>query len=148
MHGHRPSHNICGARSTLSLRPSGWLLLAPPACWTMQQEGESMHVRRRQFCSSRWWKTRQLSCHLSLLKACRAPGQGEGPRRLRKFWPSDRGRKFCKKTSSFVKMNTESINLMENPSDFVEPYFTKKPWTLLKWFWSPSILWKTPWTFQ
>ena len=26
-------------------------------------------------------------------------------------------------------MNTESINLMENPSDFVEPYFTKKPWT-------------------
>ena len=23
-------------------------------------------------------------------------------------------------------MNTESINLMENPSDFVEPYFTKK----------------------
>ena len=46
-------------------------------------------------------------------------------------------------------MNTESINLMENPSDFVEPYFTKKnpeilvivsysvnfvkkPWTLLK----------------
>ena len=26
-------------------------------------------------------------------------------------------------------MNTESINLMENPSDFVEPYFTKKTWT-------------------
>ena len=24
-------------------------------------------------------------------------------------------------------MNTESINLTENPSDFVEPYFTKKP---------------------
>ena len=23
-------------------------------------------------------------------------------------------------------MNTESINLMENPSDFVEPYFYKK----------------------
>ena len=45
-------------------------------------------------------------------------------------------------------MNTESINLMENPSDFVEPYFkknlellvivpysvnfVKKTWTLLK----------------
>ena len=26
-------------------------------------------------------------------------------------------------------MNTESINLIENPSDFVEPYFTKKTWT-------------------
>ena len=25
------------------------------------------------------------------------------------------GRKFCKKTPSFIKMNTESINLMENP---------------------------------
>ena len=24
-------------------------------------------------------------------------------------------------------MNTESINLTENTSDFVEPYFTKKP---------------------
>ena len=24
-------------------------------------------------------------------------------------------------------MNTESTNLTENPSDFVEPYFTKKP---------------------
>ena len=26
-------------------------------------------------------------------------------------------------------MNTESINLTENPSDFVEPYFTKETWT-------------------
>ena len=26
-------------------------------------------------------------------------------------------------------MNTESINLTENPLDFVEPYFTKKTWT-------------------
>ena len=26
-------------------------------------------------------------------------------------------------------MNTESINLTENPSDFVEPYFTKEIWT-------------------
>ena len=26
-------------------------------------------------------------------------------------------------------MNMESINLTENPSDFVEPYFTKKTWT-------------------
>ena len=26
-------------------------------------------------------------------------------------------------------MNTEFINLTENPSDFVEPYFTKKTWT-------------------
>ena len=41
----------------------------------------------------------------------------------------DRDVNFAKKTSSFVKMNTESINLMGNPSDFVEPYFTKKPWT-------------------
>ena len=24
-------------------------------------------------------------------------------------------------------MNTESINLMENPLDFVEPYFKKNP---------------------
>ena len=28
-------------------------------------------------------------------------------------------------------MNTESINLMENPSDLVEPYFTKKNHKLL-----------------
>ena len=26
-------------------------------------------------------------------------------------------------------MNTESTNLTENPSDFVEPYFTQKTWT-------------------
>jgi len=39
----------------------------------------------------------------------------------------DRDVNFAKKTPGFVKMNTESINLMENPSDFVEPYFTKKP---------------------
>ena len=38
----------------------------------------------------------------------------------------DRDVNFAKKTPSFVKMNTEFINLMENPSDFVEPYFTKK----------------------
>ena len=37
----------------------------------------------------------------------------------------DRDVNFAKKTSSFVKMNTESINLMGNPSDFVEPYFKK-----------------------
>ena len=28
-------------------------------------------------------------------------------------------------------MNTESINLMENPSDFVEPYFKKNPGLLV-----------------
>ena len=39
----------------------------------------------------------------------------------------DRDVNFAKKTPSFIKMNTESINLTENPSDFVEPYFTKKP---------------------
>jgi len=33
----------------------------------------------------------------------------------------DRDINFPKKTPCFVKMNTESINLMENPSDFVEP---------------------------
>ena len=38
----------------------------------------------------------------------------------------DRDVNFAKKTPKFVKMNTESINLTENPSDFVEPYFTKK----------------------
>ena len=38
----------------------------------------------------------------------------------------DRDVNFAKKNSSFIKMNTESINLTENPSDFVEPYFTKK----------------------
>ena len=39
----------------------------------------------------------------------------------------DRDVNFAKKTPNFVKMNTESINLTENSSDFVEPYFTKKP---------------------
>ena len=38
----------------------------------------------------------------------------------------DRDVNFAKKPQNFVKMNTESINLMENPSDFVESYFTKK----------------------
>ena len=38
----------------------------------------------------------------------------------------DRDVNFAKKNPSFVKMNTESINLMGNLSDFVEPYFTKK----------------------
>ena len=47
---------------------------------------------------------------------------------IRRLW-IDRDVNFAKKIPSFVKMNTESINLMENPSDFVEPYFTKKPWT-------------------
>ena len=41
----------------------------------------------------------------------------------------DRDVNFAKKTPNFVKMNTESINLTENSSDFVEPYFTKKTWT-------------------
>ena len=39
---------------------------------------------------------------------------------------TDRDVNFAKKPPNFVKMNTESINLTENPSDFVEPYFTKK----------------------
>ena len=39
----------------------------------------------------------------------------------------DRDVNFAKKPPNFVKMNTESINLTENSSDFVEPYFTKKP---------------------
>ena len=37
----------------------------------------------------------------------------------------DRDVNFAKKIPSFVKMNTESINLMGNPSDFVEAYFKK-----------------------
>ena len=41
----------------------------------------------------------------------------------------DRDVNFAKPPPNFVKMNTESINLTENPSDFVELYFTKKPWT-------------------
>ena len=39
----------------------------------------------------------------------------------------DRDVNFAKKISNFVKMNTGSINLTENPSDFVESYFKKKP---------------------
>jgi len=38
----------------------------------------------------------------------------------------DRDVNLAKKPPSFIKMNTESINLTENLSDFVEPYFTKK----------------------
>ena len=38
----------------------------------------------------------------------------------------DRDVNFVKKNPNFIKMNTESINLTENPSDFMEPYFTKK----------------------
>ena len=38
----------------------------------------------------------------------------------------DRDINFAKKPQALLKMNTESINLTENPSDFVEPYFTKK----------------------
>ena len=38
----------------------------------------------------------------------------------------DRDVNFAKKTPNFVKINTESIKLTENPSDFVEPYL-KKP---------------------
>ena len=37
----------------------------------------------------------------------------------------DRDVNFAKKTLNFVKINTESINLTENPSDFVERYFKK-----------------------
>ena len=49
-------------------------------------------------------------------------------RRIAIRWSGiDRVVNFAKITPSFVKMNTESINLMENPSDFVEPYFTKNP---------------------
>ena len=71
--------------------------------------------------------------NLLILKPCRGPGQGDGPRR-----PENIGRRIAirrseidrdvnfKKTPNFIKMNTESINLTENPSDFVEPYFTKK----------------------
>ena len=73
--------------------------------------------------------------HLSILKPRRGPGQGDGPRRPENIGCQiairrpeiDRDVNFAKKTPSFIKMNTESINLMENPSDFVEPYFTKKP---------------------
>ena len=73
--------------------------------------------------------------NLSLLKPCRGPGQGDGPRRPENIGRRiairrpeiDRDVNFAKKNPSFVKMNTESINLTENPSDFVEPYFTKKP---------------------
>ena len=76
-----------------------------------------------------------ISClYLSLLKPRRGPGQGNGPsrpenidRRIAIQRPEiDRDVNFAKKTPSFIKMNTESINLTENPSDFVEPYFTKK----------------------
>jgi len=112
------------------------------------------------------------STHLSLLKPRRGRGQGDGPRRPENIGRRiairrseiDRDVNFAKKTPSFIKMNTESINLMETPSDFVEPYFKKKPELLVivsysvnfiknpglckNWFWSPSILWETPWTFQ
>ena len=75
----------------------------------------------------------KISENLSILNPGRARGQGDGPRQLRKYWPSDRDPtvridrdvNFAKKNPNFVKMNTESINLTENPSDFVEPYFTK-----------------------
>ena len=38
----------------------------------------------------------------------------------------DKDVNFAKKIPSFIKINMESINLMENPSDFVESYFTRK----------------------
>ena len=40
-------------------------------------------------------------------------------------------------------MNTESINLMENPSDFLEPYFTKKPELLVIVSYSVNFVKKT-----
>ena len=40
-------------------------------------------------------------------------------------------------------MNTESINLTENPSDFVEPYFTKKPELLVIMLYSVNFVKKT-----
>jgi len=57
----------------------------------------------------------------------------------------DRDVNFAKKTPNFVKMNTESINLTENPSDFVEPYFTKKPELLVIVPYSVNFV-KKPWT--
>jgi len=42
-------------------------------------------------------------------------------------------------------MNTESINLMGNPSDFVEPYFTKNPELLVIVPYSVNFV-KKPWT--
>ena len=75
-----------------------------------------------------------MRMNLLILKPRRGPGQGDGPRRPENIsrriairWSEiDRDVNFAKKTPSFIKMNTESINLTENPSDFVEPYFTKK----------------------
>ena len=74
------------------------------------------------------------SGYLLILKPRRGPGQGDGPRRPENIGRRiairrskiDRDVNFAKKNPNFVKMNTESINLTENPSDFVEPYFTKK----------------------
>ena len=40
-------------------------------------------------------------------------------------------------------MNTESINLTENPSDFVKPYFTKKPELLVIMPYSVNFVKKT-----
>ena len=57
----------------------------------------------------------------------------------------DRDVNFAKKIPSFIKMNTESINLMENPSDFVEPYFTKNPELLAIVPYSVNFV-KKPWT--
>ena len=56
----------------------------------------------------------------------------------------DRDVNFAKKTPSFIKMNTESINLMENPSDFLEPYFTKKPELLVIVSYSVNFVKKNP----
>ena len=57
----------------------------------------------------------------------------------------DRDVNFAKKTPNFVKMNTKSINLTENPSDFVETYFTKKPELLVIVPYSVNFV-KKPWT--
>ena len=45
-------------------------------------------------------------------------------------------------------MNTESINLMENPSDFVEPYFTKKTLDFVKMIMKSINFMKNPLNFS